>query len=138
MRNETGGRADGGGSVSEKLEGQIVNDRWEMKPSEKLKQYGWTVTIPVSVYPDGNGLDVEVGDRLIVIKDGIEYECLCRGWKLQQPLSENRYVIKTTLIDTKWPGNYEAPIEDVRIIITRREAILRGLISTPKITSEAS
>ena len=115
----------------DKLTGQIVNDRWELKPSENLKQRGWTATIPVSVYPDGNGLDVEPGETLIVTKDGIEYECQCRGWKLLNPLSETErhYVVKTALYYTSPWLEYDVPIEDVRIVITRREAILRGLIA---------
>lgn len=112
------------------MSGQIRGDRWELKPSEKLKRNGWTVTVPVCVYADGNGLNVEPGERLIVTVDGIEYECRCRGWNLLQPLSdtERRYVVKTDLImERAWDG-YRAPIEDVQIIITRREAIARGLI----------
>ena len=116
----------------DKLTGQIVNDRWELKPSENLKQRGWTATIPVSVYPDGNGLDVEPGETLIVTREGIEYECQCRGWKLLNPLSETerRYVVKTNLcLPHQLWMEYNVPMEDVRIVITRREAILRGLIA---------
>lgn len=116
--------------MTEKLKGQIVNECWEATPSEKLKRNGWTVTVPVTVYPDGNGLNVEVGESLIVTVDGIEYECRCRGWNLARPLSdtERKYYVKTDLImERAWDG-YRAPIEDTQIIITRREAIVRGLI----------
>lgn len=102
-----------------------------MKPSDKLKQYGWTTTIPVSIYPDGNGLDVEVGENLIVTIDGEEYECQCLGWKLMRPLYDDRYyVVKTNLLT---PGRcwveYTAPLDAVQIVITRREALIRGLIT---------
>ena len=100
-----------------------------MKPTEKLEAHGWTVAIPATVFPDGNGVNVEPGEHLIITLDGEEYECQCRGWKLLQPYSENRYVVKTTLPTPglEW-ALHDAPIENVRIVITRREAIMRGLI----------
>ncbi len=86
--------------------------------------------IPVTV-EDGRP-DVEYGENIVVTIDGVAHVCHCLGWNLNNPLSEDKqeWLIKTDMVHPNYQWqNYRAPIEQVQIAITWREAKLRGLSS---------
>lgn len=79
--------------------------------------------IPVEL-DEQYGANVFVGDRLLVTWEEQKYETTCCGWRKPQP--DYHLEVKTDLVLPPFLRD-SFPVENVQIIITPREAKLRGM-----------
>ncbi len=72
------------------------------------------------------GLNVFVGDELVILHEGKPVHCQCMGWRLNT--QTDVYYVKTDQFDpVQYWTRWDVPMDQVQISITPREARLRSM-----------